>query len=125
MKLIVFLISFVAAIVAWYATSFAVRQAAVGAGSIPLDATGIQNGVDMSASGITGTLTVGVPGGPSTDIFTLNNPPVAGQIAVSTAANSQGNITFNSGSTVYGAIGMTQPGGPFLLNILAVMREPR
>ena len=97
--------------------SFAQRQTAVGPGIIPLDATGILHGVDMSASGITGTLSVGVPGGPATDIFTLNNPPVAGQVAVSTAASSQGNIVFNSGSTVFGAIGVTQPGGPFLLAI--------
>ena len=69
----------------------------------------------MSASSTTGTLTVGVPGGLQTDIFTLNNPVLPGTIAVSTAASSQGNIVFNSSSTVYGAIGMTQPGGPFLL----------
>ena len=69
----------------------------------------------MSGSATTGTLSVGVPGGPAMDIFTLNNPPVAGRIAVSTAASSQGNIIFNSSSTVYGAIGQTQPAGPFLL----------
>ncbi|MBN8890555.1 MAG: hypothetical protein ABS99_01900 [Acetobacteraceae bacterium SCN 69-10] len=33
------------------------------------------------------------------------------------AASSQGNIVFNSSSTVFGAIGVTQPGGPFLLNL--------
>ncbi len=79
------------------------RQAAVGPGIIPLNATGMLHGVDMSASGTTGTLAVGVPGGPATDIFTLNNPPLAGQLAVSTAASSQGNIVFNSGSTVLAA----------------------
>ncbi len=36
---------------------------------------------------------------------------------MSTAASSQGNIVFNSSSNVFGAIGVTQPGGPFLLNI--------
>jgi hypothetical protein len=36
---------------------------------------------------------------------------------VSTAASSQGNIVFNSSSTVFGNVGVTQPGGPFLLNI--------
>jgi uncharacterized protein with beta-barrel porin domain len=51
------------------------------------------------------------------DIFTLNNPPVAGLLAVSTGASSQGNIVFNSSSTVFGGVGVTQPGGPFLLNI--------
>jgi uncharacterized protein with beta-barrel porin domain len=96
---------------------FAQRQTAVGPGVIPLNATGVLNGVDMSASAITGTLAVGVPGGPQTDIFTANNPPVAGRVAVSTAASSQGNIVFNSSSNVYGAIGATQPAGPFLLNI--------
>jgi outer membrane autotransporter protein len=102
---------------AWPSVSFAQRQTAVGPGSIPLSATGGLNGVDMSASATTGTLVVGVPGGPTTDIFTLNKPPVAGFVAVSTAASSQGNILFNSGSTVYGAVGATQPAGPFLLNI--------
>src|ERR1700722_6771452 len=102
---------------AWLPTDFAQRQTAFGPDSIPLNATGGLHGVDMSASATTGTLIVGVPGGPVTDIFTLNNPPVAGLVAVSTAASSQGNIVFNSGSTVYGAIGATQPAGPFLLNI--------
>ena len=114
MKRLVFLMVFVTAIVAWAPTSIAARQGAVGPGLIPLDANGQLEGVDIS---LAGTLTVGVPGGPATDIFTLNNPPVAGQIAVSTTANSTGNIVFNSGSTVFGAIGVTQPGGPFLLNI--------
>ena len=108
---------FVAAVAAWCPASFAQRQTAVGPGIIPLNATGVLGGVDMSGSATTGTLTVGVPGGPAMDIFTLNNPPVAGFVAVSTAASSQGNIVFNSSSTVYGAIGVTQPGGPFLLNI--------
>ncbi|MEI9888810.1 MAG: autotransporter domain-containing protein [Rhizomicrobium sp.] len=97
--------------------SSAARQAAVGPGIIALDANGVLSGVDMSVSGITGTLSVGVVGGPAMDIYTLNNPVVAGQVAISTAASSQGNVVFNSGSTVYGAIGVTQPGGPFLLNI--------
>ena len=54
-------------------------------GIIPLNAAGGLGGVDMSESGPTGTLSVGVPGGPQTDIFTLNNPPVAGLVAISTA----------------------------------------
>lgn len=99
--------------------AMAQRQSAVGPGIIPLDATGILGGVDMSASATTGTLSVGVVGGPKQDIFTLNSALVAGMQAVSTAASSQGNITFNSSSDVFGAIGVTQPGGPFLRNIRA------
>ena len=37
--------------------------------------------------------------------------------AVSTDTSSQSNIVFNSSSNVYGAIGITNPGGPFFLNI--------
>lgn len=110
------LLSF-AAINALYSPAFAQRQTAVGPATIPLDANGVLNGVDMSGSATTGTLSVGVPGGPAMDIFTLNNPPVTGGVAVSTAASSQGNIVFNSSSTVFGAIGATQPAGPFLLAI--------
>jgi uncharacterized protein with beta-barrel porin domain len=101
----------------WSSVGLAQRQSAVGPGVIPLNATGTLGGVDMSGSATTGTLSVGVAGGPQTDIFTLNNPVVAGRVAVSTAASSQGNITFNSSSNVFGAIGVTQPGGPFLLAI--------
>ena len=71
----------------------------------------------MSGSGTTGTLSVGVAGGPAADILSGNAPFVAGPVAVSTAASSQGNIVFNSSSTIYGDVGVTQPGGPFLLNI--------
>lgn len=117
MKRVLFTLVSVAATGLWCPISFAQRQTAVGPGVIPLNANGALSGVDMSASGTTGTLSVGVAGGPTTDIFTNNNPPVAGRIAVSTAASSQGNIVFNSGSTVFGAIGVTQPGGPFLLDI--------
>lgn len=113
---ILFLTVFVFAIASWCPPSFA-RQAAVGPGITPLDADGMLDGVDMSVSGVTGTLSVGVVGGPQTDIFTSNNPPVGGFLAVSTGVSSQGNITFNSSSTVYGDIGVTQPGGPFLLDI--------
>jgi uncharacterized protein with beta-barrel porin domain len=119
MKSLLFTVSVIALTGATSASGFAQRQAAVGPGIIPLNATGQLNGVDMSASGTTGTLSVGVPGGPQTDIFSANNPAVVGLVAVSTAASSQGNILFNSSSNVYGAIGVTQPGGPFLLNISA------
>jgi len=112
-------LSLAAAAVLFAAPSHAQRQSAVGAGITPLDTTGILGGVDMSVSATTGTLTVGVLGGPQTDIFTLNAALIAGATAVSTAASSEGNIVFNSSSTVFGAIGVTQPGGPFLRNIAA------
>ncbi|MBV5335703.1 hypothetical protein JZU48_01425, partial [bacterium] len=117
MKYTALLLSSVAVAAAWSNPGYAQRQTAVGPGIIPLNAAGVLGGVDMSVSATTGTLTVGVLGGPQMDIYTLNNPVVGGLVAVSTAASSQGNIVFNSGSTVYGAIGATQPGGPFLLDI--------
>ncbi len=112
-----FLLSFVAAIAAWSPTSFAQRQTAVGPGTTALLPTGVANGVDMSVSGTTGTLSVGVTGGPEMDIFTNNISLASPFLAVSTATSSQGNIVFNSSSNVYGAIGITNPGGPFLLGI--------
>jgi len=107
-----FLLCSVAVITAWSPSSFAARQALTADG--PLDADGMLNGVDMTGNV---TLNVGTIGGPQTDIMTSNNPYVAGPVAVSTAASSQGNIVFNSSSTVFGDIGVTQPGGPFLLNL--------
>jgi len=117
MKRTALILSSIAVAAAFSSPAFAQRQQAVGPGVIPLDANGMLSGVDMSASGTTGTLNVGVVGGPETDILSSNNPYVAGMLAVTTAASSQGNIVFNSSSTVYGGIGVTQPGGPFLLNI--------
>ena len=93
------------------------RQIAVGPGNIPLSVIGGLNGVDLQGSATTGTLIVGVVGGPATDIFSSNTALLPGSVAISTAASSQGNITFNSSSTVFGAIGVTQPGGPFVLAI--------
>jgi outer membrane autotransporter protein len=119
MKIMFFAVSLISLYGAGGSAGFAQRQAAVGPGVIPLNATGALNGVDLSVSGTTGTLSVGVPGGPEMDIYSANNPPVSGLIAVSTAASSQGNIVFNSSSNVFGAIGATQPAGPFLLNIFA------
>ena len=86
----------VAMISALAAPAFAQRQTAVGPGVTVLSPTGSLNGVDMSGSGPTGTLSVGVVGGPATDIQSRNSPFVAGPVAVSTAASSQGNIVFNS-----------------------------
>jgi uncharacterized protein with beta-barrel porin domain len=119
MKRIVFPL-FLVAITIWCSPGFAARQSVAGAGTTALDADGILSGVDMSASGGTGTLTVGVLGGVQTDIFTNNNPvgTVAG-LAVSTDASSTANIVFNSSSIVYGNLGVTNPGGPFFLNINA------
>ena len=112
-----FLLSFAAAISVCIPEGFAQRQSAAGAGPVPLSPLGVLNGVDMSGSATTGTLVVGVPGGPEMDIFSSNSPLMSPFLAVSTGASSQGNIVFNSSSAVYGAIGMTQPGGPFLLDI--------
>jgi uncharacterized protein with beta-barrel porin domain len=117
MKLRLFIPVIFAALAAWCPPSSAQQQTAVGPGIIPLNATGVLNGVAMSASGTTGTLSVGVVGGPEMDIFTSNIALATVPPAVSTAASSQGNIVFNSSSTVFGNIGVTQPGGPFLLNI--------
>ena len=117
MKLRRFALVLIAALATWCPPGFAQQQTAVGPGIIPLNATGVLNGVAMSASGITGTLSVGVVGGPEMDIFTSNTALATVPPAVSTAASSQGNIVFNSSSTVFGNIGVTQPGGPFLLNI--------
>lgn len=50
------------------------------------------------------------------NIFTANTIPLPGERAISTAASSLDSIRF-SASTVFGDIGVTQPGGPFLLNI--------
>jgi hypothetical protein len=60
LKRIILSLSFVAANAAIAPLSLAQRQTAVGPGIIPLNAAGILGGVDMSASGTTGTLSVGV-----------------------------------------------------------------
>lgn len=117
MKRIRLLLACLAISVSWSSTSFAQRQSAAGGGITVLDATGVLNGVDMTASAGTGTLSVGVIGGPQMNIFTTNNPLVPGAVAVSTDASSTSNILFNSSSTVFGNIGVTQPGGPFFLGI--------
>ena len=107
MKRIGLLLCSAAAVTAWSSAAFAQRQTAVGPGIIPLSPTGVLNGVDMSASATTGTLSVGVLGGPEMDIFTNNASLTSLFPAVTTAASSQGNIVFNSSSTVFGAIGVT------------------
>ena len=96
--------------------AFSQRQQAIGPGNIPLNVAGSLNGVDMIGSLGTGTLVVGVVGGPKTDIFTSNAANFALQ-AVSSDASSSSNIRFNSGSTVFGAVGLSQ--GPFFLDVFA------
>ncbi len=113
-----FFLLFALAIAVYCPPGFAARQSAVGPGITPIDSDGITNGVDMTGSAGTGTLSVGTVGGVETDIFQANNPvgTVAG-LAVSTDASSTANIVFNSSSNVYGNLGITNPGGPFFLNI--------
>jgi uncharacterized protein with beta-barrel porin domain len=121
MKKISFVSALGLALVTWSPASLAQQQTAVGPGVTPLNATGVTNGVAMSASAATGTLGVGVVGGPEMDIFTNNS--AGGNVtnpllrAVTTDASSTANIVFNSSSNVYGAIGVTQPGGPFFLDV--------
>jgi len=114
MKLVIFALSLLAAVTMFAASGVAQPQQAIGPGIIPLDATGVLNGAQMSASATTGTLTIGTVGGPETDVDTSNNPLVTGVIALSTGVNSQGNVVFNSGSTVYGDVGQTTPPLNFL-----------
>ena len=121
MKKISFVYALGLAIITWSPESFAQKQTAFGPGVTPFNATGVTNGVAMSASAATGTLGVGVVGGPEMDIFTNNsaNGNVTNPLlrAVTTDASSTANIVFNSSSNVYGAIGVTQPGGPFFLDV--------
>ena len=117
MKPVLFALAFVAANATSLSAGFAQRQSAAGSGPTTLSPTGSLGGVDMSASGGTGTLVVGTVGGPRTDIFTLNTSLGSILPAVSSDASSTANITFNSSSTVFGAIGQTP--GPFLLHIAA------
>jgi outer membrane autotransporter protein len=117
MKPVLFALAFVAANIPLLSAGFAQRQSAAGSGPTTLSPTGSLGGVDMSASGGTGTLIVGTVGGPRTDIFTLNTSLALIPPAVASDASSTSNIRFNSSSNVYGAIGQTP--GPFFLNISA------
>jgi len=110
MKLVILVLSMLT--VALFApAALAQRQQADGPSppDFQLDADGELNGVDMTNSATTGTLDVGTVGGVATDIDTSNNTLAPGVIAVTTGVNGNGNIVFNSGSTVYGAIGQTTP----------------
>jgi outer membrane autotransporter protein len=97
------------------------QQVINGAIPTPLNATGVTSGVSMTGQGGGGTLIVGTIGGPQSDIFTNNSSggTVTNTLlrAVSTDTSSQSNIVFNSSSNVFGALGITNPGGPFFLNI--------
>jgi uncharacterized protein with beta-barrel porin domain len=120
MRVTVFATALCALATAWSSASVA-QQVVNGAIPTPLSATGVTSGVSMTGQGGGGTLLVGTVGGPQTDIFTNNssggivtNPLLR---AVSTDTSSQSNIVFNSSSNVFGALGITNPGGPFFLNI--------
>jgi uncharacterized protein with beta-barrel porin domain len=115
-----FVRSVIVALTVWSPLSFA-QQVINGAAPTALSPIGVTSGVAMTGQGGGGTLNVGSVGGPELDIFTNNssngsvsNPALQ---AVSTDSSSHSNIVFNSSSTVFGAIGVTQPGGPFFLNI--------
>lgn len=102
-------------------TAVMAQQTINGAAPTPLNATGVTSGVSMTGQGGGGTLIVGTIGGPKMDIFTNNasggiviNPLLR---AVSTDTSSLSDIVFNSSSDVFGAIGITNPGGPFFRNI--------
>src|SRR5580693_9405085 len=120
MKTKAFLLIVVVASTVWSPAGFA-QQVINGATPTALSPTGVTAGVAMTGQGGGGTLIVGTIGGPEMDIFTNNS---GGGIvtnallrAVSTDTSSQSNIVFNSSSNVYGALGITNPGGPYFLNI--------
>src|SRR5580704_17478707 len=112
--------AFVVVIGVWCSPAFA-QQVINGATPTALSPTGVTAGVAMTGQGGGGTLIVGTIGGPEADIFTNNssNGLVTNALlkAVSTDTSSESNIVFNSSSTVFGALGITNPGGPFFLNI--------
>src|SRR5471032_2160066 len=115
-----FLLTFIATTAVWCPAGFA-QQVINGAIPTPLSATGVTSGVAMTGQGGGGTLIVGTIGGAQSDIFTNNSSgaTVTNALlrAVSTDISSQSNIVFNSSSNVFGALGVTNPGGPFFLNI--------
>ncbi len=118
MKHMLRLLSFVAALAAWSPTSFAQQQVINGPTPTQLSPVGVTNGVSMVNQGGGGTLLVGTVGGPEMDIFTNNNPVAPASVAVATDVTgiSNSNVTFNSSSTVYGAIGTP---GIFFLDLSA------
>ena len=109
---------FVAALTGWSTTGFAQlpRQQIVGPpppSSTTLNANGSTYGVDMINETSTGTLVV--PDG--NNIFTNNASLGSSVPAVTTSATSTGNIMFLGNSTVFGAIGKSEPVGPYLLGV--------
>lgn len=87
----------------WCSPSFA-EQTIVAAGSTPLNATGVAEGVDFATPGVASTLTVGTQ-----DIFTNNS--LGGLVvdptllAVQTPEANFDSVEFNGNSTVFGAMG--------------------
>jgi outer membrane autotransporter protein len=120
MRVTIFSAALFAAAFACTSASFA-QQVINGAIPTSLSPTGVTSGVSMTGQGGGGTLIVGTIGGPQMDIFTNNSSggTVTNALlrAVSTDTSSQSNIIFNSSSNVFGALGITNPGGPFFLNI--------
>jgi outer membrane autotransporter protein len=114
------LLGLIAALSLWPAAAFAQlpRQQIVGPPppvNTTLTPAGSTYGVDMVNE--TGTGTLVVPDG--SNVFTNNVGLASSTPAVTTSANSTGNILFQGSSTVYGAIGMTEPLGPYLLGVTA------
>lgn len=106
MRRLLSLLCSVAALATWSPTSFAQQQVISGPTPTQLSPVGVTNGVSMVNQGGGGTLLVGTVGGPETDIYTNNNPVAPGSVAVlvNVSGASLTNVTFNSSSTVYGAI---------------------
>ena len=94
-KLTLFVLVFVAAIAAWCQPSFA--QQTIGAGTTPIDSTGIAGGVTITA-GTSGTLTV--PDGDN-----INNNNINPAVAVGGVAATNGQVTFGGSSNVFGTVG--------------------
>jgi outer membrane autotransporter protein len=114
------LLGFIAALSLWPAAGFAqLPRQQIDGPPPPVNTTltpaGSTYGVDMVNE--TGTGTLLVPDG--SNIFTNNVSLISGTPAVTTSANSTGNMQFLGSSTVYGAIGMTEPVGPYLLGVTA------
>jgi outer membrane autotransporter protein len=112
------ILGFVAALTGWSTTGFAQlpRQQIVGPPppvDTTLNANGSTYGVDMINETNTGRLVV--PDG--NNIFTNNTSLGSSVPAVTTSATSTGNVMFVGNSTVFGAIGKSEPVGPYLLGV--------
>ena len=109
MKRILFILIFVAAMLAWCTPGFAVQT--VNPAGDTLSATGVSEGVFMNDGGLADLLTVGAQ-----DIFT-NNRASEGVAtdktlsAVYTTNSAKSSITITGNSTVYGRISGIDPAG--------------